>query len=312
MPYRPAYPLPLLLLLLLLPFTLLAEGRDFLVDADWLAEEMERNDKLIILEVRYHPHRYHTIGHIPGAIQVQRFADLGDNLGNPIMRFPSREAFQTKLRSWGVNNDSTLVLYDDASTALVARLYYSLELFGFNMAQVKILDGGTIGWSGFNEMTKEPTATPASGNVTLKAANPAMLVEWMDIYSHVVASRNPNVTLIDARPADMYSGKVIRHAIQGGHIPGAINIVSLDGVDGPTMSWKSSEFLRHLYRDVPRDSTIYLYCHDGFRMSLAWLQLQSLGYPDVRLLNGGWSAWDGAMTLPVVEGDDPWGSDYAL
>jgi thiosulfate/3-mercaptopyruvate sulfurtransferase len=30
------------------------------------------------------------------------------------------------------------------------------------------------------------------------------------------------------------------------------------------------------------------------------MQLESLGYQDVRLLNGGWSIWDQAMTLPVL------------
>jgi thiosulfate/3-mercaptopyruvate sulfurtransferase len=33
----------------------------------------------------------------------------------------------------------------------------------------------------------------------------------------------------------------------------------------------------------------YVDCHDGFRMSLAYLQLKHLGFEDVRLYNGGWS-----------------------
>ncbi|MEW6330292.1 MAG: rhodanese-like domain-containing protein [Pseudomonadota bacterium] len=78
-----------------------AQRPGFLVDADWLAERLE-DPKLVLLEVRYHPHRYYTVGHIPGAVQVQRFKDLGDNRGVPTMRFPGREAFQETLRSWGV------------------------------------------------------------------------------------------------------------------------------------------------------------------------------------------------------------------
>lgn len=35
--------------------------RTFMVHADWMAAEM-KNPKLVILEVRYHPHRYHTVG----------------------------------------------------------------------------------------------------------------------------------------------------------------------------------------------------------------------------------------------------------
>lgn len=116
---------------------------DFLVDAAWL--EGRLNDpKLAILEVRYHPHRYYTVGHLPGAVQVQRFRDLGDNFGHPTMRFPTREAFQETLRRWDVNNDSLIVLYDDSVTALASRLYFLLELYGYDMRRVKILNGGTV------------------------------------------------------------------------------------------------------------------------------------------------------------------------
>lgn len=306
----------LLSALFLMGFVLLspvwAADRDFLVDADWLEEALNSDQPPVILEVRYHPHRYYTIGHIPGAIQVQRFKDLGDNLATPIMRFPTHEKFQQTLRSWGINNDSTVVIYDDSSTALASRLYVMLNLYGFNPDQVKILSGGTIGWTAFNELTKEATPTPPEGNVKLQPANPNMLVEWMDVYDDVLSRRDKNVVLVDARPHDMYTGAVIRHAVQGGHIPGAINIVSLDGTDGQSQTWKSSEQVAAMYQGIPKDKTIYLYCHDGFRMSLGWTQLQSLGYTDVRLLNGGWSIWDKAMTLPVVKGEEPYDEDYAL
>ncbi len=78
-----------------------AEGRDFLVDADWLAAEKEKNKDLVILEARYHPHRFYTVGHIEGAVQVQRFKDLGDNLAKPIMRFPSQGKIRENLALMG-------------------------------------------------------------------------------------------------------------------------------------------------------------------------------------------------------------------
>lgn len=282
----------------------------FLVDADWLAEHIE-DDNLVVLEVRYHPHRYFTVGHIPGAVQVQRFRDLGDNEGSPLMRFPSRDAFQATLRRWGINDDSTIVIYDDSATALASRLYFLLALYGFDMDRVKILDGGTIEWTAFNELETEP-AMPDAGTVTLKEANGDMFVEWTDVYDDVVSRRDPAVVLVDARPRNMYTGEVIQHSIRGGHIPGAVNIVSLDGVDGQSQKWNSDEALTALYQGIPRDQTVYAYCHDGFRMSLAWLQLKHLGYEDIRLYNGGWSHWGNALTLPVVEGDEPYDEAYAL
>lgn len=283
---------------------------NFMVNADWLSAEM-KNPKLVILEVRYHPHRYHTVGHIPGAIQVQRFKDLGDNTGRSIMLFPSKDVFQATLRGWGVNNDSTLVLYDDSRSALTARLYYLLELYGYDMKRVKILDGGALEWTGFNELTKDvPKIKP--GNVTLKAANPNMFVEWPQVYDDVLSTRNPKVTLVDARPKDMYIGKVISHSIQGGHIPGALNVVSLDATDGQSQKWFEMDRLADIYKSVAKDKTVYVYCHDGFRMSLGWLQMKALGYKDVRVLNGGWGIWDRALTLPVVQGDAPYNEEYAL
>jgi len=112
--------------------------------------------------------------------------------------------------------------------------------------------------------------------------------------------------LIDARPEEGYTGEVLTHAVRAGHIPGAINIVSLMGTarDG-TQVWLPLDEIAALYADVPKDRTIYLYCHDGFRMSLGWLQLTALGYEDVRLYNGGWGHWGNKFSLPVVKGPEP-------
>lgn len=302
---------PLLLCLLAFASAAFAD-RSFLVDADWLAAEKVKNAKLVVLEARYHPHRHLTVGHIPGAVQVKRFKDLGDNNGLSIMRFPLREVFQTTLRGWGVNDDSTLVLYDDSRSALVARLYYLLDLYGFDMSRVKILDGGAQEWASFNDLTKSPTPAPRTGNVTLKPANGALYVQWSQVYDDVLSRRDPRVMLVDARPPGMYTGAVIKHSVQGGHIPGAINVVSLDGTDGPSQKWFDAERVAALYKGVPKDKTVYLYCHDGFRMSLGWLQLKSLGYQDVRVLDGGWGIWDRALTLPVVVGEKPYDEEFAL
>ena len=298
----------LVLLCLLLPSLSFARA-EFFVDTDWLSEHID-DDNLVVLEVRYHPHRYFTVGHIPGAVQVQRFKDLGDNFANPLMRFPSREAFQKTLRSWGIDDDSTLVLYDDSNTALVSRLYYLLQLYGFNMDQVKILEGGTVEWSAFEDMETEAPPPRPEGNVSLKPANPKLFVEWTAVYDDVVSRRDPNVVLLDARPHDMYTGKVIKHSILGGHIPGAINVVSLDGTS--SQKWVEDEQLKALYAKVPLDKTIYVYCHDGFRMSLAFMQLKHLGAKDVRLYNGGWSHWGNRLSLPVVEGEKPYAGDFEL
>jgi thiosulfate/3-mercaptopyruvate sulfurtransferase len=287
-----------------------AATADFLVDVTWLEGKL-KDPKTVVLEVRYYPHRYFTVGHIPGAVQVQRFKDLGDNTDAVLMRLPSREAFQATLRRWGVDNDSTLVLYDDARSVLASRLYFLLAYYGYDMARVKILDGGTNEWSAFNDLGKD-VAPRKPGKVALKAGDRRMVAEWTEVYERGVAGRDPKLALVDVRPRDMYSGKVIRHSVQGGHVPGAINVVSLDGTDAQAQKWLSLEQVAALYKDVPKDATVIAYCHDGFRSTLAWLQLKALGYRDVRFFNGGWSQWDHSLTLPVVQGDSPYDADFSL
>lgn len=49
-----------------------------------------------------------------------------------------------------------------------------------------------------------------------------------------------------------------------------------------------------------------------FLVDAAWLQSKALGYKDVRVMNGGWSQWDRALTLPVVQGDAPFDADFSL
>ncbi|KUJ71458.1 sulfurtransferase [Thiomicrospira sp. WB1] len=294
--------------LVLIAFSLQAhaQGRDFLVNSDWLAQNM---DDVKVLEVRYHPHRYLTVGHIPGAIQVKRFLDLGDNQSNPLMRLPPKAQFQKTLRQWGIEYDDTIVIYDDSATALASRVYFLLDYYGFDMNNVKLLDGGIREWSVFEETTQTATQTTPS-QIVLNDPDPRLSVEWTAIYNDVVSQRQDNVTLLDARPTDMYTGEVIKHSIMGGHIPGAVNVVSLNGITG--QNWKSSDELAAMYADIPKNDTVYVYCHDGFRMSLAYMQLKSLGYDDVRLYNGGWSHWGNSLTLPVIDGKTPYSGDFNL
>ena len=72
------------------------------------------------------------------------------------------------------------------------------------------------------------------------------------------------------------------------------------------------EALATVYSAVPPEQTIYAYCHDGFRMSLAYMQLKHLGYPDVCLYNGVWGHCSNALSLPVVEGEEPFDENFSL
>ena len=301
----------LAILLLPLIFSGIAHANPgFLVDSDWLAEHIE-DENTVVMEVRYHPHRYHTIGHIPGAIQVKRFKDLADNTSLTVTRFPSKSQFQETLRNWGITRKSTIVIYDDTRTVTGARLWVLLKMYGFPMSQVKVLNGGTISWTAFEEITKDVPAKRKRSNIKLTDADKSMTVGFPEVYDFVTSARPANTVLIDARPPERYAGPS-HHAALEGHIPGAINIVSMDGTDGESQTWLADEDLVELYKSVPMDKTIYVYCDDGFRMSLAYQQLTHLGYKDVKLYDGGWSHWGNWRDVPSVIGDKPFDDTFDL
>ena len=68
-------------------------------------------------------------------------------------------------------------------------------------------------------------------------------------------------------------------------------------LNGGTTGWSAFE-------EMTKDKTVYLYCHDGFRMSL--------GYKNIKIYNGGWSHWGNQLTLPTVDGEKPYAGDYDL
>src|SRR5690606_40589338 len=100
-----------------------------LLTAPQLAERLSTPD-LLILDCRfalddpaYGRSRY-TEGHVPGA----RFADLDQDLSGPVIKgvtgrhpLPDPALLQERLRDWGIDQDSQVVLYDDGPGAFAAR-----------------------------------------------------------------------------------------------------------------------------------------------------------------------------------------------
>jgi hypothetical protein len=54
-------------------------------------------------------------------------------------------------------------MYDDSPTTLTSRVYFILKLYGFNMEQIKILDGGTLPCPPVQLGGKTACCSPGSG-----------------------------------------------------------------------------------------------------------------------------------------------------
>ncbi len=281
-----------------------------LVDSEWLETHID-DKNLRILEVRHDPHRYYTVGHIKGAVQVQRFNHLVNRSGiSPFLRYPDREQFQQTLRNFGINNDSQILIYGDSRTVMASRVYFLLDLYGFDMSRVKILNGGTIEWAAFNDLEKE-TNKPQVGNITLTKSRD-IVAQWYEVYDKKLGKLDSPTTLLDARPHALYTGEKINHSIAAGHIPGAINAVSLDATDAQSQTWFDDKALAKFYAAVPKNQAVIIYDIGGFRASLAYVHLKHLGYKNIKIYDGGWDHWGNTQYLPAVKGEEPYGEEFAL
>jgi len=86
-------------------------------------------------------------GHIPGAVyvdldtQLARHGEPGDGR-HPL---PPQEEFQATVRSWGIDDGDTVVVYDDLKNLSSARAWWLLRYAG--IADVRLLDGSYRAWT---------------------------------------------------------------------------------------------------------------------------------------------------------------------
>ena len=213
---------------------------------------------------------------------------------------PDPARLQERLREWGVNQDSTVLLYDDGPGAFAARAWWLLAWLG-KRDGVYLLDGGFQAWQAAGLPVTTQIDEPARGNFT--ARPDASLVLDADSLSRRL--RDPALTLIDARALPRFRGEVEPLDPVAGHIPGACCAPFTDnlGADGRFLppAQLRQRFERLLAGRSPDQLVAYCgsgvtACHNLFAMSLA-------GLPLAPLYAGSWSEWITDPARPVATGD---------
>jgi len=271
---------------------------EYLVDTEWVANHL--NDPNVrIIESDEDPLLY-SIGHIPGAVQVDWFSTLQ----HPLRRdFLTMETFEEVASKLGITNDTTVVFYGDKSNWFAC---YALWLFQYYGHQnVKIMNGGRTKWEQENRpLVKEVPSYPAT-TYKAKTADKSIRAFRDDVFKQMEAKK----PLVDVRSPKEYSGELTHMpnypqegATRGGHIPGAVSIPWAQAVNEADSTFKSAEELKALYegRNVKPDGEIIAYCRIGERSSLTWFVLKYLlGYPTVKNYDGSWTEWDNLVDAPI-------------
>jgi thiosulfate/3-mercaptopyruvate sulfurtransferase len=253
-----------------------------LVDANWLSQHLtDRN--LVLLHVN-NKQEYDS-EHIPGARFITD-ADITANTGNSMYDLPAAAELRTKLASFGISDDSHIVLYfgKNGGVPSATRVIFTLDYAGLG-DRTSLLNGGLPAWkrAGQQVTTAVPPVTPGklSTRPTKNVVADAELVKSL--------AQRAGYKLVDARAASYYTGIEDTHG-KSGHIPGAINIPFSNITDTNLMI--NRERIAELFTaaGIRTRDTVVAYCHIGQQATAVIFAARLLGYP-VLLYDGSFHDW---------------------
>lgn len=276
-----------------------------LVDVDTLAAHLD-DPRWVVLDCRFELTRptwgeeSFAAGHIPGA----QYAHLDRDLAAPQTAtsgrhpLPEPQAFAALARRWGINEDTQIVVHDQASGVYAARAWWLFRWLGHE--SVAVLRGGLAAWTASARALTTETTIRACGNFVARAQ-----ANWVVNVDDVVDSlESHRLHVVDGRGADRFAGQNETMDPIAGHVPGAVNhpFASNFAADG---TWLPEAELRARWETTLQGrpaNEIVTMCGSGVSACLNLLALETLGIQGARLYTGSWSEWVRDPSRPVATG----------
>lgn len=233
---------------------------------------------------------------IPGA---GRF-DYDENVCKPNSSLPhmmpSAELFESEVRKLGVDQDSLVVVYDDAGLYASPRAWWMFRAMG--LERVKILDGGLPAWlhEGF-DVVDHYADDDQSGN--FKAVEqPGLFCAAENV---LAALDDDSIDILDARSAARFHGTAPepRPGLRSGHMPGACNLPCRDVLAGLHLK-PVPELQAILAERTHPGKSLITSCGSGITACILTLAAWEAGYRDLSVYDGSWVEWGQPSKLPVV------------
>lgn len=279
-------------------------GWTTLVQTETLAIALERKD-LVVVDCRFTlvdpsaGQSAYLQSHVPGAVYAHLDRDLSrfGHVGGGRHPWPDIGAFIACLERWGITRESQVVAYDDADSAIAARLWFLLRALGHE--KVAVLDGGWKRWVSLG-MPTESFIRPRMPTHYAGAFDASRLVDADALRTHLDAGG----LLLDARAAPRFRGDEEPLDRVAGHVPGARNRPYADNLaEGrfkPPMQL-ADEYRALLQGRDPAD--VVVMCGSGVTACHLLLAMERAGLRKARLYAGSWSEWIHDPARPVATGD---------
>lgn len=276
---------------------------EVLVSTQWLEDNLGAAG-LVIVESDEDVLLY-DVNHIPGAVKIDWHTDLNQ----PVIRdYIDGADFADLASRSGIERDSTVVIYGDASNWWASYALWVFKLFGH--ADVRLLDGGREKWIAENRpLTKVMPNVTATQYPVIERDDATERAFRDEVLSHI------GKPMVDVRSPQEYSGERTHMpnypqegALRGGHIPGAQSVPWARAANDDK-TFKSRTELEHIYlgeKGLRTDDDVIAYCRIGERSSHTWFVLKYLlGFNRVRNYDGSWTEWGSLVGAPIVTGEEP-------
>ena len=236
------------------------------VSVDWLQTHLKDKD-LVIIDVR--KKEAYKEGHIQGAVNMPVMKDF---FTPKTLRLPKLTYLKELFSNAGIGTDTKIVVYDNGQFCWAARAVWVFKVLGHKNESLLRYGYGDYIKSHLPISQKSPQRSKAD---FILRVNNTMIATKLDV---LIAIQNKGV-LLDGRSKDMYMGKT-SVAKRYGHIPTAQLFSGSNNykITDTGNRLKSFQELENVYKSLPKNKHIIIYCQDGADAALDNLLMQKLGY----------------------------------
>lgn len=277
------------------------------VSTQWLADHLGA-DKLVVLDATVLPFtlpngkgsylsghdQYLVDGHIPGAY----FADVIESFSDPLGRYPftrpALEQFEEGASALGVDNETTVVVYDAGLGQWASRLWWLFRAFGYD--SVAVLDGGLTKWRAEGRQTDRGHVAPTPSSFT-GVERPELWVDKAYVEA-VVRGDEPAALLCSLLSAEFAGEAGSRPRL--GHIPGSVNVPVTRMVDRESNSLLPQAALAGRFGPTLESERIVAYCAGGINAAASALALTLLGHRNVAVYDESLNEWAADADAPIA------------
>lgn len=265
---------------------------ELLVTTDWLAARIEQPDFVLI--DAGDPLAY-TRAHIPGAVGVPHPYLKGAD-GSRLVMSPAE--FEALAQSWGISNDTPVVVYDDNASLHAARVWWVFRRYGHR--DVHVVDGGINAWIEEGRPVTSKPQRPTPGTFTAHPDDDAVIT--LDELKAAIEDGTPPV-IWDTRTDQEWAGTNSRGNARVGRVPGSIHLEWRHLVDGPpNRRFRPLADIREqlVGAGIDPDAPAVAYCQSGIRGAFGHFVLALLGNENARNYDGSMGEWANREDTPLV------------